>query len=188
MWIFARIEAEGLKILISRSKSVSVRAGRQVYWEKLTIHRSYLSVSHSRRLDFKNDSRERGLVHACSVFCSQKGSASYNGLAHWLDQRLEPVARGRSEADRFSSGNSCWSCSQIRLTRPVSRGRARTGNSSLPIRTRSRAVGVSARASLTWITTSCHARWGNCINGYVIAHTHQIVLFIPFSLFFFHIS
>lgn len=117
-------------------------------------------------------SQERSLVHACSVFCSQTGSASYNGLARWLDPRLEPVPRGRSEADRFSSGNSCWNCSRIRLTRPVSRGRARTGNSSSPIRTKSRVVGVSARASLTWITTNCHAHWGNCINEYIMIQSY----------------
>lgn len=117
-------------------------------------HRS--SLSRCERLD--STTREQALVHACSIFCSQRGSASYNGLARSLDRRLEPAARGRSEADRFNSGNSCWSCSRIHLTRPVLRGRVRMENSSLPIRTKSRVDGASARANPTWITTSCRAR------------------------------
>lgn len=110
--------------------------------------------------------RQRDLVHAYFVFCRQKGSASYNVLARSLGRRLEQEVRGRSEADRFSSGSSCWSCSRIRPTLPASRGKARTGNSSSPIRTKSRVDGVSARASPTWITTSCRARWGNSMSRY----------------------
>lgn len=87
----------------------------------------------------------------------QKGSASYDALARWLDLRLALVAQGRSEADKFNSGNSCWSCSRIHPTLPVSHGRVRTGNSSSQIRMKLHVDGESAKANLIWITTNSRA-------------------------------
>lgn len=104
--------------------------------------------------------------HAYSVSCPQRGSASFNELAPWLDQQLEPAVLGRSEADKFNSGNSCWSYSRIRRIHPVSRGRALTGNSNLPIRTKSRVDGANGKASRIWTTTNYHERSGK--NEYIL--------------------
>lgn len=109
-------------------------------------------LSRFRRIDLEE-------ITACwcmrvSASCPQRGSASSNELAPWLDRQLELWVPGRSEADRFNSGNSCWSCSRIRPIHPVSRGRVRTASSNLPIRTKSRVDGANGRANRTWTTTN----------------------------------